>query len=133
MELNYDYLTYGFMEISDLQDFYKTNLPEIPKLRTLIGGCSRLFKVHSRNISVAISKTENSNKVYRLGIYSQDKTTVLGLIYYIPEEGRIDVYDSNPRIPLVCWKNKRCVWKNFSELLQRLGLEKIFQPLITGL
>lgn len=132
MDLNFDYITLGYSQITDIQDFYKTKLPEIPNIRSLIGGCSRLFKIPQRNISLAISRNEGKDKIYRLGLENSGKE-VIGIIYYIPSERRLDIYDTDPRIPLVVWKNKRCVWKNYSELLGKLGLEKLFQPLISGL
>ena len=132
MDLNFDYINLGYSQITDIQDFYKTKLPEIPNIRGLIGGCSRLFKIPQKNISLAISRNEGKDKIYRLGLEDSEKG-IIGIVYYIPKEKRLDIYDSDPRIPLMAWKNKRCVWKNYSELLAKLNLEKLFQPIISGL
>lgn len=131
MPLKFNYLVFQFMEITDKADFYKTSSPEITKLKNLVSGCTRIFKVPDKNILVSVSKTEGE-KVYKLEIIDQKKVSV-GIVYYIPKEIRLDIYDTNPQVPLVCWKNKRCVWKGFSDLLQRLDMERLFQPLIIGL
>jgi hypothetical protein len=130
MESNLDYLNYGYMVVSDKQDFFKTNLVEITKLKVLLNSCSTLFKIPQKDISVAVSKTDD--KVYRVGIEDK-KLGVIGLLYYIPKERRLDLYDSDPRVPLMSWKNKKCIWKNYSNLLGKLNIEKLFQSLISGL
>ena len=130
MESNLDYLNYGYMVVSDKQDFFKTNLVEITKLKVLLNSCSTLFKIPQKDISVAVSKTDD--KVYRVGIEDK-KLGVIGLLYYIPKERRLDLYDSDPRVPLMSWKNKKCIWKNYSDLLGKLNIEKLFQSLISGL
>lgn len=130
MDLSFDYLSYGYMVVSNKQDFFKTNLVEISKLKVLLNSCSTLFKIPQKDISIAISKTDS--KVYRLGIEDK-KLGIIGLLYYIPEERRLDVYDSDPRVPLFSWKNKKCIWKNCSNLLGKLNIEKLFQSLISGI
>lgn len=130
MESNLDYLNYGYMVVSDKQDFFKTNLVEITKLKVLLNSCSTLFKIPQKDISVAVSKTDD--KVYRIGIEDR-KLGVIGLLYYIPKERRLDLYDSDPRVPLMSWKNKKCIWKNYSNLLGKLNIDKLFQSLISGL
>lgn len=132
MQLQTNYLDFGYSVVSDIQDFYKTGLTEIPSIRSLISGCSRLFRIPQRNISLAISRNEGKDKIYRLGLEDSEKG-IIGIVYYIPKEKRLDIYDMDPRIPLMVWKNKKCVWKNCSDLLERLNLEKLFQPLISGL
>ena len=67
-QIETNYLDFGYSVVSDIQDFYKTGLTEIPSIRSLISGCSGLFKIPQRNISLAISRTEGKDKVYRLGI-----------------------------------------------------------------
>lgn len=130
-QLSFDYMLDKYMLVSDKQDFFRITLPEISKLRTLCSSCANLFKVSQTNISIAVSKREE-NKVYRLGIESK-QSGVIALLYYIPSEGRLDLYDSDPNTPLIAWKNRRCVFKNYSELLKILGIDKLFQPIISGL
>ena len=129
MDISFEYLAYNFMFISNKQDFFRTSNPEISKLRTVQSTCSNLFKVPQNNISIEVSDNDAGNKVYKLIIDSRQ----LGLIcvlYYIPGQGRIDIYDQDPTMPIVAWKNRRCVWKNYSKLLTVLNFDKLFQPLI---
>ena len=130
-QLSFDYMLNKYMLVSDKQDFFRTALPEISKLRTICSSCANLFKVPQTNISIAISKNEG-DKTYRIGVESK-QAGIIALIYYIPSEARLDIYDSDPKTPLIAWKNRRCVFKNYSELLKVLNLDKLFQPLITGL
>ena len=132
MDISFEYLIYGYLLVSDKQDFFRSTNPEISKLRTILSSCSNLFKVPQSNISIEVSNNEVGNRVYKLNVNNR-RDGLICTLYYIPGQGRIDIFDQDLSSPLIAWKNRRCVWKNYSKLLMVLNFDKLFQPLIAVL
>lgn len=134
MDLKFDYITYNYSLVINKNDFFRTSHSEISKLRTLHNSCSTLFRVPQNAISIEMSMQEGTSKVYKLTI-SNRPVGIFCILFYIPKETRLDIYDpfSSSGTPLIAWKGRRCVWKNYSELLKILNLERLFQSLIAGI
>lgn len=132
MDLKFDYVVYNYSLVTNKNDFFRTSHPEISKLRTLHNSCSTLFRVPHNSISIEMSMQDSSPKVYKL-IISNRLVGIFCVLFYIPKEARLDIYEPTMAAPLIAWKGRRCVWKNYSELLKILNLEKLFQSLVAGI
>ena len=132
MDLRFDYVAYNYSLITNKNDFFRTSHPEISKLRTLHNSCATLFKVPQNAISIEMSMQEGLPKVYKLVVTNRTIGEIC-VLFYIPKELRLDLYEPSMAAPLIAWKNRRCVWKNYSELLKILNLERLFQTLIAGI
>ena len=73
-------------------------------------------------------------RIYKFDISNpkQIKDQIIAAIYYLPELNRVDLYDYmiSPDIPLIQWRNKKVVFKNYSMLADMAGYDKLFQPIV---
>ena len=51
----------------------------------------------------------------------------------IPKDNRFDVFNADSNIPVIQWKNKKPVFKNYSMLLDKMGLDKLFTKIVNPL
>lgn len=128
---NTSYVILNFSEVIDTADFFRTSgLKEIPKIRSIIDSAKMLFKVPGNAIKIYVAE---GKRIYKIVFYKStlDKVPFAWLVY-LPESRRMDLYDStNPTVPLIQWKNKRPVFKNFTGLLDIIGVDTMFSRLIT--
>lgn len=127
LEINYNQINFSL--VVDLPDFYKSKLPEIVKVRSLIDSCKLLFKLPGDRVILEVSE---SDRIYKITLQNPDiKRTLLGVIVYLPLQNRLDLFlPDNLEIPLIQWKNKQVVHKNYSMLLDRAGMDKLFSRLV---
>lgn len=127
--INTDYLKLQVYPVKDKNDFFKSGIKEATTLRNLCSVCRRMFVVPDTGIKLSVV---GESGIYRIDIYDGNiRKSIIGRIYYIPNNRRLDVYDDNGEIPLVAWKSKKCIWKNYSTLLQKVNLENLFLPLVS--
>lgn len=119
-----------FAKVQNLASFYKdsSSLPEIPKLRALIENAKLLFSLPSSRIILECAEGE---RVYRITLLTTDvKKQIFGFIIYIPDNRQLDIYDvSDQSIPLLQFKSKKAVFRNYSHLLYKAGLDTLFLKL----
>lgn len=119
-----------FARVKDLANFYKDNasLPETPKLRGLIDNSKLLFSLPSNRVALEVVEGE---RIYRISLMSPDvNRLVFGWLVYIPQNRQLEIYTpDDPNIPLIQFKSKKAVFKNYSTLLDRAGLDTIFSKL----
>lgn len=128
--LDTSYNRLQFSQVVDYNDFYKSKLPEMIRIRSLFDNTKLLFNIPGDRIVLSVGQGE---RIYKLTILSPDvKKNIIGWIVYIPlEQSRLDIYiPDNPDIPLIQWKNKQVVHKNYSYLLDRAGFDKLFGRLV---
>lgn len=123
------YQGFKFSQVTNLADFYKTNLPEMSKIRSLVESIKLLFGIPQTNLLIEVAEGE---RVYKITLLSSDVHRYpFGYFVYIPLERRLDAYTmDNPEIPLLQWKNKKPVFKGFSMFLDRAGVSTIFDKLV---
>lgn len=127
--LSVNYNQVQFSNVIDYNDFYKTKLPEIIKIRSLVDNTKLLFNLPGDRVILQVGQGE---RIYKLLLLSPDiKKNIIGWIIYLPLESRLDIFlPDNPDIPLLQWKNKQAVHKNYATLLDRAGLDKLFSRLV---
>ncbi len=128
LSTSYNYM--NFARVQDIADLYKQGrgLPEIPKIKSLIDNSCLLFSLPSNRIILNVAEGE---RVYRIDLLSPGVNKAqFGMIFYIPTNRQLDIYSSDdPTIPLIQFKARKVMWKNYVTLLDRAGVEKIFEKL----
>ena len=129
--LNTNYNLLNFALVTNLNDFFKTKLPEIIQIKSIIDNTKILFNLTSNNIQLLCAEGE---RVYKFIILSPGVNKIpIGWFVYIPGQKRIDLYTpDSPLIPLIQWKNKKPVFKNYMPILDRAGLDKLFEKIINA-
>ena len=125
--LDLNYLNISFAEVSDMNSFYRERLPEIPKIRSFITTLRLMYSLPLSRIQLLVGQGE---RVYKI-IMKDNKKNSFGWFIILPTENRVDLFDySNPEIPIIQWKNRKAVTKNYSQVLINAGIEKVFDRII---
>lgn len=129
--LNINYNQLNFALVTNLNDFFKTKLPEMTQVRSIYDNSKILFNVPGNNIRVMCAEGE---RIYKFIILSLGVQKIpIGWFVYIPAQKRIDLYTpDSPLIPMIQWKNKKPVFKNYSAFLDRVGFDRLFDKLINA-
>lgn len=119
----------NFAKVSDLGDLFKSNLPEMTKVKGLLDNSKILFDLPTNRVELQVSE---GDRVYKIMLLTPDVNKYpFGWIIYLPLQKRLDVYSADsPSIPVIQWKGKKVAFKNYSLLLDRAGLDKIFDKLL---
>ena len=127
-----NYMMTVFSTVTNLADFFKGPLPEIKSIKKLYSQIKLVFNAPEGRVIVQCGE---GSRIYKFLVLSNDvhKYPVCNFIY-IPEENRLDFFSMDmPHIPMIQWKNKKAVFKNYSEALDRAGMDKIFNSIINTL
>jgi hypothetical protein len=126
LPINYKYTSYS--RVADIADFFKSTLPEMHKLKALHNSLKLLFKVTNADIIVECSDV---GRIYKFTLMSTGVNKYpIGEFYYLPQNKQLDLWDlSKPQMPLIQWKGKKAVFKNYSLLLDKVEMEKLFQKI----
>lgn len=127
LEIKYNQINFSL--VVNFSDFYKSKLPEIVKVKSLIDSCKLLFNLPGDRI---ILEASESDRIYKITLQTPDiNKTLLGVLVYLPLQNRLDLFlPDNLEIPFIQWKNKKVVYKNYPMLLDRIGIDKLFSRLI---
>ena len=132
LDYSYSY-SYQFAQVEKLSEFYKdsSKLQETIKIRAIVDGIRNSFKVPQSKVKLSVAQ---GARIYKFDISNpkQIKDQIIAAIYYLPELNRVDLYDYmiSPDIPLIQWRNKKVVFKNYSMLADMAGYDKLFQPIV---
>jgi hypothetical protein len=123
------YLGLPTQPVKDKNDFFKSGVTGVSAVRGLCSTARRLFVVPDSCIFLSVVGDGDG---FMIEVVTADvNKRLLGKIYYLPGEKRLDVYDAaDTGIPLVAWQNKKVAYRNFSELLQKVNMENLFLPLL---
>lgn len=127
--LNLRYLYFNFADVSSLASLYKENLPEIPKLKSIIENIKLLFKLPQTCIKVEVAEGERAYKITLLetGVHK----VPFGFFVYLPMERRLDAFTiNNPGFPLLQWKQKKLIYYGGSSFMEKAGASTLFNNLI---
>lgn len=130
--LNVTYNGYVFSRVKDLNDLFKENLPEMKVVKGLFTAMKLCFNLPNDRVLVDVAE---GDRIYKYTILTLDIYKYpLGWFVYLPLEKRLDFYSQDsPNLPLIQWKNKKPIWKGYADILDRAGMDKIFQPIINVL
>lgn len=129
--LNINYNQLNFALVTNLNDFFKTKLPEMTQVRSIYDNSKILFNIPGNSIQVMCAEGE---RIYKFIILSPGVQKIpIGWFVYIPGQKRLDLYTpENPMIPMIQWKNKKPAFKNYSTFLDRVGFDKLFDKIINA-
>ena len=129
--LDLSYSSLSFSKVVDFNDLYKSKLPEILKLRSIIENLKLLFNLPGTRIILEVD--EEGKRVYKITLLDTSvERRPFGLFVYLPLQNRLDLFSVSSNIPLIQWKNKKPVFKSYDFLLDRAGLDKLFQKIINA-
>lgn len=119
------YNSLPFAEVEDLGDFFKTNLPEMSKVRSLLEASKLMTDLPSKKVVLTVAQGE---RIYKLTFLSPGIHNIpLGWLVYIPQQRRLDFYISdNPTFPVIQWKGKKVEFKNYPLIYDRMGFDDMF-------
>lgn len=126
--LSTSYNYYSFAVVQDQADLFKSNLPEIPKLRSIIDNSKVLFSLPSNKVILEVAEGEQAYKITLLtpGV----EKIPIGFMVYLPSQRRLDIYTTdNTTIPIIQFKGRKVAFSNVSMLLERAGFSKLFERL----
>lgn len=115
-----------FALVTDKGDFFKGNLPEMRKLKSMVDKVKLLFSLPDDRVNIYVAQGERNYKIEMLT--TDVKRLPFANIYYLPLYKRIDIEDENGI--LLQWINRKPVFKNFSMLLDRAGASSLFDSII---
>lgn len=127
LSTSYNYM--NFAKVSDLGDLFKSNLPEMTKVKGLLDNSKMLFDLPTSRVDLMVSE---GDRVYKIMLLTPDVNKYpFGWIIYLPLQKRLDIYSADsPSMPIIQWKGKKVAFKNYSTILDRAGLDKIFDKLV---
>lgn len=130
MALDFSHAMMPNTTVSDKEDFFRSGLPEMHSLKSLINVSSRLFKIPTTNIILSV--VDEIPRVYCLTLLGASVQKLpFGKIYYLPLQKKLEVYDmENPNIPLHVWVKKKIQFSRTSMLQQKAETHKSFDSLV---
>ena len=130
--LDISYNGNAFSGIKDLNDFFKSNLPEMRIVKKLHSAIKLCFNIPNDRLILEVAE---GARIYKYTILSTDvHKYFLGWFVYLPKEKRLDFYSQDsPNLPLIQWKSKKPIWKGYADILDRVGMDKIFSGIINTL
>lgn len=116
--------------VADKDDFFRSGLPEMVSLKSLISVSSRIFNIPTTNVILGVF--EDLPRVYCLDLLEQSvNKTSFGRIFYLPLKKRLEIYDSeNLNVPLYVWVKKKVQFSRTTILEQKVESHRRFDALI---
>lgn len=123
-----NYNMYPFALVQDLGDFFKTNLPEMTKVKGILEACKLMLNLPPKKISLEVAEGQ---RFYKYTFFSPGIHDIpLGWIVYVPQNRQLDVWLPDMPAPLAQWKGKKIEFKNYPILYDRLGFDSLFDRVI---
>ena len=131
LSTSYNYVS-QFSLVTDLTEFFKEKLEEIPKLKSFINQIKLMFSLSTDRIKVEVAEGE---RIYRINIQTPDvKRSTFGWFVYMPLKKRVDMYMAEePSIPFIQWKDKKISFNNAPYIIQKSGALNTFSKLVNVL
>lgn len=128
-----NYNTLPFAIVQDTSNFYRGQQREIPRIKNAVSALKILLHIPSTSVQIQVAE---ESRVYKIVFFSSALSKYpLGWIVYMPQEGRVDLYDTgvSSDYPYIQWKNKKPVYKGYSQLLDIIKLDRQFMSVINVL
>ena len=118
--------------VTDKDDFFRSGLPEMYSLKSLMNVASRLFKIPVNN--VVLSVVDDATRVYCFTLLEANVNKLpFGKIYYLPLQKRLDLFDMEDLYtPLHVWVKKKIEFSRTSILQQKSESHRVYDPLINA-
>lgn len=126
-----EYDSYKFSIVTNFNDFFKSSLPEMRSIRSIHNNIKILLNLPTDRVQIYVAE---GKRIYKFIMITPDVSkTILGWIYYTPLEKKIDLFlPETPSIPFMQWKEKKLTFKNYTGLLDRVGIDKLFNKIVNN-
>ena len=122
------YNSLQFSLVEDINDFFRANLPEMPKVKAICDQTRHLFSLPNDCIELYVSQ---GDRVYKIVMLLTDSSRApFGNIVYLPFEKRLDLYTGESGYPIAQWKNKTLTYSGYPLVFQKAGVDKIFSKIV---
>lgn len=113
-----------FATVTDLNDFYRSPLPETLKIKNLITNIRLLYQLPPGQVLLQVVEGE---RIYKI-VMRDAKKIVIGWFLYYPLTKTLELYDNElgSEIPIISWKNKKVNTENYYKTLILAGCAKMF-------
>lgn len=130
LPINYGLLVYA--EVNKPAELFRDmgNNTESGKVRSLFDSAKSVFGITSVNFYIS-----KESGVYKFVILSGPvrNRQIVGELYYIPKDRRLDIWTAGDTVPILQFKGKGVVFRNYSEFYEKLGFVKLFERLTSNL
>ena len=128
-----EYVNLQYNPVEDIKALVKET--GLNKLLGLYNEAIRLFSVKGGNLILSMSvRTEPVNTVFKYSILGEDyKKSLIGELIYIPSQRRMDIWIPGLPQPMIQFKERKAIFKNYALLLDRVEIDKSFEKLYTQL
>ena len=126
--LQYQGFEYTMVPSQNRIEFFKdlTVIGDNIKVKIIYELIKSVLAVGDKNILI---ETSIEQRVYKFSVTYQ--SYALGTFFYLPMESRMDIYvPESYNFPFVQFKKKKVVHKSYNALLDRLGLDRLFERFI---
>ena len=128
--LNTEYTKQPFALVKDPGKFFQQERGSstILKVKAMYEAIKVVFNVVAPKLEIMESEED---EVYKYTVISPDYLKQeLGSLVYIPKTRRLDVWVGGDIIPLLQFKVRNPVFRNYSAFLDRAGVAKIFDRMV---
>ena len=126
--IQYQSFDYTMVPSQNRIEFFKdlTVIGDNIKVKIIYELIKSVLAVGDKNILI---ETCIEQRVYKFSVTYQ--SYALGTFFYLPVESRMDIYvPESYNFPFVQFKKKKVVHKSYNALLDRLGLDRLFERFI---
>jgi hypothetical protein len=127
LPINYNGLNFAL--VKDKANFLKETSKEVRVVGNLYYASKISLGVPADRVNLYAAE---GSRIYKIEYLSPNPNKeLIGYAIYIPSERRLDIYNApDTRTPLLQVAGKKVMFKNYSQFLDRLGLDNLFKPLI---
>lgn len=128
LSMYYNRLPFSIVE--DINDFFKANLPEMPRVKAVFDQAKVLFHLPPDCVELLVSQ---GDRVYKINLLTSGASKYpFGNIVFCPFNKQLDIYSGESGYPIAQWENKKLMYENYSMLFQKAEASKIFSPIVNA-
>lgn len=117
-----------FSIVDDINDFFRANLPEMPKVKAVYDQAKILFHLPPDCVELLVSQ---GDRVYKINLLTQEKYP-FGNIVFCPFNKQLDLYSGEGGYPVAQWENKKLAYAGYSMLFQKADVDKVFSKIVNA-
>lgn len=127
------YTRFPYAKVDDVGDFFKTNLPEMLKVKAIYEGSKLMLNLPSKKVALFVAEGE---RIYKYIFLSPGVNDIpFGYAFYLPLQKRLDLFVDPPEMsaPIIQWRGKKVEFKNYPMLYDKVGFDALFNKISNNL
>lgn len=117
-----------FSVVDDINDFFRANLPEMPRVKAIYDQAKILFHLSPDQVELLVSQ---GDRVYKINLLTPEKYP-FGNIVFCPFSKQLDIYSGESGYPIAQWENKKLAYTGYSMLFQKAEVDKVFSKIVNA-